>query len=71
MAAAFLLGASDRDDVDTLLQCLPGLYDQTRDRRDTVRRWIAHLYPGAVGDARPWAACNPTGSPNGSSADGG
>src|SRR5262249_25468059 len=36
---------------------LPALHDQTRDRRDTVRDWIALLYPPS--DARPWGSLQP------------
>src|SRR2546423_14125795 len=52
-----LLGADARQQADALLQHLPALHDQTRDRRDTVRAWIAQLYP--PGDARPWGSLQP------------
>jgi tetratricopeptide (TPR) repeat protein len=57
LTAAFLLGAADLDRADALLQRLPGLQDQTRNRRDFVRQWIAHLYPPA--DGRPWGSLQP------------
>jgi len=52
-----LFGAEDRDNADALLQRLPALADQSRDRRDTVRDWITRLYPAA--DARPWGSLQP------------
>src|SRR2546423_15646708 len=52
-----LLGADARQQADALLQHLPALHDQTRDRRDTVRAWIAQLYPPS--DARPWGSLQP------------
>jgi hypothetical protein len=69
LTAVFLLGATDIDSADALLHRVPGLADQPRDRRDTVRRWITHLYPPPTPPARG-TACNPTGWPNGSSAGG-
>src|SRR5262249_22692337 len=56
-AGAMLVGAETRQDADTLLWHLPALHDQTRDRRDTVRDWIAQLYP--PGDTRPWWQLQP------------
>ena len=58
LVAAFLLDAADPDTADALLRRVPALADQPRDRRDHVRRWIAHLYP--PGDpTRPWAGLQP------------
>ncbi|HET8681204.1 MAG TPA: hypothetical protein VFM54_04945 [Micromonosporaceae bacterium] len=57
LATAMLLGAATRDEADTLLGHLPALADQPRDRRDTVRDWIAQLYPSD--DARPWGSLQP------------
>jgi tetratricopeptide (TPR) repeat protein len=59
LVAAFLVGAADSDSADKLLQRIPALSDQPRDRRDTVHRWIAHLYPPSPGDARPWGGLQP------------
>ncbi|HEY6795110.1 MAG TPA: tetratricopeptide repeat protein, partial [Kineosporiaceae bacterium] len=58
LTAAFLLGAADIDDADALLGRIPALSDQTRDRRDVVRRWIAELYP-AAGIGAPWDTLQP------------
>ena len=58
LTAVFLLGATDTGSADALLHRVPGLADQPRDRRDTVRRWIADLYPPP--DAtRPWDGLQP------------
>ncbi|MFD9004133.1 tetratricopeptide repeat protein [Streptomyces sp. NPDC059582] len=57
LAAAFLLGADDRDQADALLARVPDLSDQPRDRRSAVRTWIRALYP--PGDARPWDGLQP------------
>ncbi|WP_432523005.1 tetratricopeptide repeat protein [Kineococcus sp. SYSU DK006] len=58
LTAAFLLGASDTEDADALLHRVPGLSDQPRDRRDSVRQWITHLYPPSV-PGRPWDSLQP------------
>jgi tetratricopeptide (TPR) repeat protein len=57
LAAAVLFGAEDRDRADALLARVPRLADQTRDRRASVRDWIAGLYPPAPG--LPWGALQP------------
>ncbi|MFF4900173.1 tetratricopeptide repeat protein [Streptomyces sp. NPDC001068] len=48
LAAAFLLGAPDRRQADRLLAKVPGLSDQTEDRRNSVHHWITALYPPAA-----------------------
>ncbi|MEV7319314.1 tetratricopeptide repeat protein [Streptomyces sp. NPDC093970] len=48
LAAAFLLGAPDRRQADILLAKVPGLSDQTEDRRNSVHHWITALYPPAT-----------------------
>jgi tetratricopeptide (TPR) repeat protein len=58
LAAAFLLGAEDRGEADTLLDRVPGLADQPADRRGAVRDWIAALYPAASPD-QPWDSLQP------------
>ncbi|WAU78376.1 tetratricopeptide repeat protein (plasmid) [Streptomyces sp. Qhu-G9] len=58
LAAAFLLGADDRDQADALLERVPGLNGQPKDRRGAVRDWIAALYPPAA-PGRPWDALQP------------
>ncbi|MFD0567170.1 hypothetical protein ACFQ2M_38335 [Kitasatospora saccharophila] len=67
LTAAFLLGARDRAEGDTVLHRVPALADQTRDRRTLVSDWITSLYPPpattSAGDSS-----NPTASPNASSA---
>ncbi len=57
LTAALLLGADDRDTADALLRRVPGLQDQSRERRDTIRRWIAEVYPPL--DNRPWGSLQP------------
>ena len=57
LAAAILLGADTRQDADRLLSRLPTLNDQSLDRRNTVRDWIAQLYPSV--DTRPWGQLQP------------
>ncbi|MEU1457403.1 hypothetical protein [Streptomyces avermitilis] len=48
LAAAFLLGAPDHQQADKLLTKVPGLSDQSEDRRSSVHRWITGLYPPAA-----------------------
>ena len=57
LTVAMLFGADTRNDADVLLQRLPALHDQSRDRRNTVREWIAQLYPS--GDTRLWGSLQP------------
>ncbi|MER5399311.1 tetratricopeptide repeat protein, partial [Streptomyces sp. NPDC002599] len=57
LAAAFLLGAPDRQQADTLLAKVPGLSDQSEDRRNSVHRWITALYPPADGSV--WDSLRP------------
>ncbi|WP_240810346.1 tetratricopeptide repeat protein [Actinomadura sp. WMMA1423] len=57
LAAGVLVSAGDRDQADALLCRVAGLADQPRDRRDSVREWIASLYPPAP--ARPWGTLEP------------
>ncbi|MFZ3568774.1 tetratricopeptide repeat protein [Streptomyces sp. BH097] len=45
LAAAFLLGARDRQQADRLLAKVPGLSDQSEDCRGSVHRWVTALYP--------------------------
>ncbi|MET7704058.1 tetratricopeptide repeat protein [Streptomyces sp. NPDC005485] len=58
LAAAFLLGADDRDQADVLLDRVPGLAGQLPDRRRAVRNWIAALYPPAT-HSWPWDTLQP------------
>ncbi|MBV6701335.1 tetratricopeptide repeat protein [Kitasatospora aureofaciens] len=58
LAAAHLVGATDRAGADAIWRRLPMLADQTRARRDQVTAWIASLYPAASGD-RPWGVLQP------------
>ena len=58
LTAAFLLGATDTAGADAVLARIPALSDQTQDRRDAVRRWIAHLYP-SPDTTRPWDSLQP------------
>ncbi|MGV9610310.1 tetratricopeptide repeat protein, partial [Streptomyces sp. NPDC003631] len=48
LAAAFLLGAPDHQQAEKLLAKVPGLSDQSEDRRHSVHRWITALYPPAT-----------------------
>ncbi|OQQ17790.1 hypothetical protein B0675_12285 [Streptomyces sp. M41(2017)] len=57
LAAAFLLGAPDRQQADRLLARVPGLSDQSEDRRNNVHRWITELYPPA--DDSVWESLRP------------
>ncbi|MET9454488.1 hypothetical protein ABZY05_05270, partial [Streptomyces canus] len=57
LAAAFLLGARDRQQADRLLAKVPGLSDQSEDRRNSVHRWITALYPPA--DDGVWDSLRP------------
>ncbi|WP_369042055.1 tetratricopeptide repeat protein [Streptomyces sp. Midd1] len=45
LAAAFLLGAPNHQQATRLLATVPGLSDQSEDRRNSVHRWITSLYP--------------------------
>lgn len=36
-------------ELDALVAKVPGIADQPRDRRDSIRSWLAHLYPSAAG----------------------
>ncbi|MFE9831591.1 hypothetical protein ACFYPK_23495 [Streptomyces halstedii] len=58
LAAAHLVGATDREQADHTWSRLPALADQPRDRRDQVTAWIAALYPPAA-PGRPWGALQP------------
>ena len=51
MAAATLIGPMAEPEADILLARVPGLADQTADRRALVRDWISALYPSASPDA--------------------
>ncbi|MFJ9967672.1 tetratricopeptide repeat protein, partial [Streptomyces avermitilis] len=57
LAAAFLLGAPDRQQAERLLAKVPGLSDQSEDRRNSVHRWITELYPPA--DDSVWESLRP------------
>ncbi|AWE51850.1 S1 family peptidase [Streptomyces nigra] len=57
LAAAFLLGAPDHQQADKLLAKVPGLSDQSEDRRSSVHRWITGLYPPAPGGV--WDSLRP------------
>ncbi|MFC8350988.1 tetratricopeptide repeat protein, partial [Streptomyces sp. NPDC057280] len=58
LAAVFLTGADTLTEADDLLACLPALTDQSRDRRNAVRDWIAALYPPTT-PGRPWDSLQP------------
>ncbi len=49
IAAAVLLGPPSVPDVDALLDRVPGLADQSQDRRQQVVEWLAGLYPSSDG----------------------
>lgn len=57
MATAFLLGVDDRGQADKVLRRVSGLSDQPKVQRDSVRIWIAGLYPSP--DKRPWGILQP------------
>ncbi|MER6452490.1 tetratricopeptide repeat protein [Streptomyces sp900105245] len=57
LASVFLLGASDQQEADRLLSTVPGLADQSEDRRNSVHRWITELYPPA--DDSVWESLRP------------
>ncbi|WP_068929363.1 trypsin-like peptidase domain-containing protein, partial [Planobispora rosea] len=65
LAAATTLGAADDAEADALLVRVPGLSDQTEDRRRRVRSWIAALYPasptvpGTAFGRVPWGSLQP------------
>ncbi|WP_435228207.1 tetratricopeptide repeat protein [Streptomyces sp. Tue6028] len=48
LTAAFLLGAPDQQQANSLLAKVPGLSDQSEDRRNNVHGWITALYPPAT-----------------------
>ncbi|MFE9257307.1 tetratricopeptide repeat protein [Streptomyces sp. NPDC006879] len=58
LAAAFLVGATTREQADATWLALPSLADQPRDHRDRVTRWIAGLYP-APGPHLSWGVLQP------------
>ncbi|WP_261993275.1 tetratricopeptide repeat protein [Streptomyces sp. 3211.6] len=58
LAAAFLIQGCTNADADTVLRRIPGLADETYDRRRRVRTWIASLYPPASSD-RVWGLLQP------------
>ncbi|MGW8702617.1 tetratricopeptide repeat protein [Streptomyces eurythermus] len=45
LAAALLVGGVDREEADAVLRRLPSFEGITRSRRNSVRAWIAGLYP--------------------------
>ncbi|WP_181794841.1 tetratricopeptide repeat protein [Streptomyces sp. WELS2] len=47
LAAALLVGGVDREEADAVLRRLPSFEGLTRSRRNSVRAWIAGLYPPA------------------------
>ncbi|WP_336159985.1 tetratricopeptide repeat protein [Amycolatopsis sp. VC5-11] len=49
VAAVSLLGPDTPRDLDQVLDWLPALDGQPRDRRDAVRAWLTQLYPAAPG----------------------
>ncbi|WP_179282591.1 tetratricopeptide repeat protein [Streptosporangium subroseum] len=57
-AAAIGWGADDREQAVALLARVPGLADQSTDRRASVRAWIADLYPPPTQDL-PWGDLQP------------
>ncbi|MFE6872499.1 tetratricopeptide repeat protein [Kitasatospora sp. NPDC057692] len=57
LAVAFLFGAEDRTEADELLNRVPALADQSRDRRDAVRSWISAVSPSTR--SRPWEPLQP------------
>ncbi|MQS08448.1 tetratricopeptide repeat protein, partial [Streptomyces alkaliphilus] len=59
LAAAMLLGATNRDEADAVLRRVPGLADQSNDRCGAVRAWIASLYPADRESGRPWGELQP------------
>ncbi|MFI1988893.1 tetratricopeptide repeat protein [Actinoplanes sp. NPDC020271] len=57
LAVAALFGPTGPDQADRLLSGVPALAGAPRELRDTVRNWLADLYPGAGG--RPWGTLQP------------
>ncbi|MGW1339391.1 tetratricopeptide repeat protein [Streptomyces rubiginosohelvolus] len=59
LAAAHLVGASDREQADLLWRRLPALADQPRDRRNEVTAWLSTIYPAPSRNGPPWGALQP------------
>ncbi|MGP8300198.1 tetratricopeptide repeat protein [Streptomyces inhibens] len=57
LAAGLLIGAADRQQADEILGKVAGLIDQSLDRRNGVRAWIASLYPPT--GSGPWGSLYP------------
>ncbi|GAB2452112.1 hypothetical protein GCM10027187_20380 [Streptosporangium sandarakinum] len=57
LAAAVGWGAATQAEADALMQRVPGLADQSADRRAGVRAWIGDLYPSAADP--PWGQLQP------------
>lgn len=58
LAAAHLVGAADREQLDQTWRRLPALADQARDLRDSVTAWIAALYPPSA-PGGSWGSLQP------------
>ncbi|WP_224277532.1 tetratricopeptide repeat protein [Streptomyces sp. LS1784] len=59
IAAAHLVGATNREHADHLWQRLPALADQPRDRRNRVTAWLTTLYPTSATGGPLWDALQP------------
>ncbi|WP_208630395.1 tetratricopeptide repeat protein, partial [Amycolatopsis kentuckyensis] len=46
VAATALLGPATAQELESVVECVPAVADLSRDRRDAVRAWLLHLYPG-------------------------
>ncbi|WTO33163.1 tetratricopeptide repeat protein [Streptomyces achromogenes] len=57
LAAALLVGGVDREEADAVLRRLPSFEGVTRSRRNSVRTWIAGLYPPA--GTTSWGSLEP------------
>ncbi|MFF9585647.1 tetratricopeptide repeat protein [Streptomyces achromogenes] len=57
LAAALLVGGVDREEADAVLRRLPSFEGITRSRRNSVRAWIAGLYPPA--GTTTWGSLEP------------
>ncbi|MGK3206581.1 tetratricopeptide repeat protein [Amycolatopsis sp. MEPSY49] len=46
VAATALLGPTTAQELESVVERVPAVADLSRDRRDAVRAWLLHLYPG-------------------------
>ncbi len=50
VAATALLSPTTTQELDSVVGRVPAVAELSRDRRDTVRAWLLHLYPGSEPD---------------------